>query len=90
MRHILEELKLKSGGNKFKTGADANLLPNEITGYAQHWNFGQAAELQWKTMVEYVLSKQGKFRNSLAVCDVNSKFVDKARPPSRCRLLWDS
>ncbi|ONI08354.1 hypothetical protein PRUPE_5G173400 [Prunus persica] len=55
--------------------ADA-LLPHEITGYVHHWNFGRAAELQWKSMVEDVYSKQGKFKNWLAVCDVHPKFMD--------------
>ncbi|CAL2261444.1 unnamed protein product [Prunus armeniaca] len=55
--------------------ADALLL-HEITGYVHHWNIGRAAELQWKSMVEDVYSKQGKFKNWLAVCDVHPRFMD--------------
>ncbi|KAB2632324.1 hypothetical protein D8674_028571 [Pyrus ussuriensis x Pyrus communis] len=45
------------------------LLPHEIISYANHWNFAQAAELQWKTMVEHFFSKQGNLNNCLAVCE---------------------
>ncbi|KAM1295998.1 hypothetical protein ACFX1Q_016677 [Malus domestica] len=54
----------------------ATLLPHEIVEYANDGEVGKAAELQWKTMVEDIYSKHGKFKNCVVVCDV-SPFVAK-------------
>ncbi|ONI08866.1 hypothetical protein PRUPE_5G205000 [Prunus persica] len=63
----LEDLK----ASKIELEADA-LLPHEIIGYVNDGDVGQAAELQWKAMVEEVYLKQGKFSNCLVACNVSS------------------
>ncbi|CAL9031509.1 unnamed protein product [Prunus brigantina] len=73
----LEEV-VKAGKSKIKAGA---LLPNEIIGYLKRRMDNEdddvhdlmvAADLQWKTMVEDIYLKQGKFKKCLVVCDVES------------------
>ncbi|KAB2631329.1 hypothetical protein D8674_008848 [Pyrus ussuriensis x Pyrus communis] len=44
------------------------LLPNDILRYLEDGNVGEAAELQWKAMVQKV-KEGGKFKNCWAVCD---------------------
>ncbi|BFG32391.1 hypothetical protein CerSpe_186650 [Prunus speciosa] len=73
----LEEVK----AGKSKIAPDA-LLPHQIISYVNHWNFRQAAELQWKAMVEGI-KKQGKINgkkilnNCLAVCDLYRMFSSR-------------
>ncbi|KAM2487744.1 hypothetical protein ACFX1W_039634 [Malus domestica] len=64
VKEYLEEVK---AGGKAKIAACA-LLPNEIVEYVNNHGVGQAAELQWKAIVE---AKVGKLENCLAVCDVS-------------------
>ncbi|KAI5330223.1 hypothetical protein L3X38_029621 [Prunus dulcis] len=67
IKKYLEDLK----ASKIELEADA-LLPHEIIGYVNDGDVGQAAELQWKAMVEEVYLKQGKFSNCLVACNVSS------------------
>ncbi|BFG34997.1 hypothetical protein CerSpe_212710 [Prunus speciosa] len=67
IKKYLEDLK----ASKIELEAEA-LLPHEIIGYANDGDVGQAAELQWKAMVEEVYLKQGKFSNCLVACNVSS------------------
>lgn len=65
--------KVKEGKAKVAAGA---LLPHEILSFQGHnmdTDIDEVAELQWKRMVED-LSKKGKLRNSLAVCDVSGSM----------------
>ncbi|KAK2647264.1 hypothetical protein Ddye_022459 [Dipteronia dyeriana] len=62
--------KVKSGEAKIAAGA---LLPHEIVKSANTDSLGEVAELQWKRMVEDV-SKKGKLRNCMAVCDVSGSM----------------
>ncbi|CAN6577843.1 unnamed protein product [Malus baccata var. baccata] len=64
VKEYLDEVK---AGGKAKIVACA-LLPNEIVEYVNNRGVGQAAELQWKAIVE---AKVGKLENCLAVCDVS-------------------
>nr|XP_028954481.1 uncharacterized protein LOC103428357 [Malus domestica] len=64
VKEYLEEVK---ASGKAKIAACA-LLPNEIVEYVNNHGVGQAAELQWKAIVE---AKVGKLENCLAVCDVS-------------------
>ncbi|CAN6578476.1 unnamed protein product [Malus baccata var. baccata] len=66
----LEEVK----ADKSKIVANA-LLPHEVLRYVNHSNLRQAAELQWKAMVEDIYLKQGKFKNCLAVCDPGKTWI---------------
>ncbi|KAM1147041.1 hypothetical protein ACFX19_039498 [Malus domestica] len=66
----LEEVK----ADKSKIVANA-LLPHEVLRYVNHSNLKQAAELQWKAMVEDIYLKQGKFKNCLAVCDPGKTWI---------------
>lgn len=56
---------------KIEAGA---MLPHQIIGYVNDRNFRELAEAQWKAMVEEMYSKQGKFKNCLAVCDVSGRM----------------
>ncbi|BFG31031.1 hypothetical protein CerSpe_173050 [Prunus speciosa] len=82
VKKCLEEVKAAAaaggnlGGGIIKPDA---LLPNEIIKYAEDEDFGEAANLQWKAMVEDMYLKQqqkqgeeglGKFKNCLAVCNI--------------------
>ncbi|ONI06029.1 hypothetical protein PRUPE_5G035500 [Prunus persica] len=82
VKKCLEEVKAAAaaggnlGGGIIKPDA---LLPNEIIKYAEDEDFGEAANLQWKAMVEDMYLKQqqkkgeeglGKFTNCLAVCNI--------------------
>ncbi|KAM1818315.1 hypothetical protein ACFX11_000121 [Malus domestica] len=62
--------ELKGGlGQPIEPGA---LLPHDIIGYVDDEDVGQAAELQWRRMVEDIYLKQGnKLSNCLAVCNVS-------------------
>ncbi|KAM1339974.1 hypothetical protein ACFX2H_038430 [Malus domestica] len=66
----LEEVK----ADKSKIVANA-LLPHEVLRYVNHSNLRQAAELQWKAMVDDIYLKQGKFKNCLAVCDPGKTWI---------------
>ncbi|KAM1236544.1 hypothetical protein ACFX2G_038402 [Malus domestica] len=69
----IEKYTEKVKAEKSNIVGDA-LLPHEIISYANPWNFAQAAELQWKTMVEHFFSKQGNLNNCLAVCETASVY----------------
>ncbi|XP_034197229.1 uncharacterized protein LOC117612671 [Prunus dulcis] len=82
VKKCLEEVKAAAAaGGNLRGGIikpDA-LLPNEIIKYAEDEDFGEAANLQWKAMVEDMYLKQqqkkgeeglGKFTNCLAVCNI--------------------
>ncbi|KAM1186506.1 hypothetical protein FF1_015658 [Malus domestica] len=72
VQKYLEEVK---AGGKSKIRAAA-LLPHEIVEHVCDNNeLRQAAELQWKAMVEDVYLKQGKFKSCLAVCDVSGSMM---------------
>ncbi|XP_059633469.1 uncharacterized protein LOC132276171 [Cornus florida] len=62
--------KVKSGKATIAAGA---LLPHEIIESLNDGDGGQVAELQWKRMVED-LSKKGKLKNCLAICDVSGSM----------------
>ncbi|KAL8148957.1 uncharacterized protein LOC141708541 [Apium graveolens] len=75
--------ELKAGGesSKVKTSKKGGFLkgkvsdgwfPHEIIGGVNYGN-GKLAESQWKRMVER-LSRKGKLKNCLAVCDVSSNM----------------
>ncbi|PQP92834.1 uncharacterized protein Pyn_36970 [Prunus yedoensis var. nudiflora] len=73
VKKYLEEVK---AGSSSIIEPDA-LLPNDIIRYVKDKDVGEAAELQWKAMVEdmYLKQKQGKegsgkFKNCLAVCNI--------------------
>ncbi|PQM36780.1 uncharacterized protein Pyn_03912 [Prunus yedoensis var. nudiflora] len=73
VKKYLEEVKA-GGSSIIKPNA---LLPNDIIRYVKDKDVGEAAELQWKAMVEdmYLKQKQGKegsgkFKNCLAVCNI--------------------
>ncbi|XP_060197035.1 uncharacterized protein LOC132626243 [Lycium barbarum] len=63
--------KVKQGKAKIAAGA---LLPHEIIKALNDTDDGgQVAELQWKRMVDD-LSKKGKLKNCLAICDVSGSM----------------
>ncbi|CAL5338084.1 uncharacterized protein LOC114275108 [Camellia sinensis] len=62
--------RVKSGKATIAAGA---LLPHEIIGALNDGDGGQVAELQWKRMVDD-MSKKGKLKNCLAVCDVSGSM----------------
>ncbi|BFG32705.1 hypothetical protein CerSpe_189820 [Prunus speciosa] len=62
---------MRVNSKKIEAGA---MLPNQIISYVNDRNFGELAEAQWKAMVEEMYSKQGKFKNCLAVCDVSGRM----------------
>ncbi|CAL2276439.1 unnamed protein product [Prunus armeniaca] len=87
VKMYLEEVKKAGGGGGNLSGhgsiikPDA-MLPNEIIRYVvEDGDVGEAAELQWKAMVEDMYLKQqqqqmqgqglGKFKDCLAVCHIN-------------------
>ncbi|KAJ8574394.1 hypothetical protein K7X08_026199 [Anisodus acutangulus] len=64
--------KVKQGKAKIAAGA---LFPHQIIEALNDANDrGQVAELQWKRMVDD-LSKKGKLKNCLAICDVSASMV---------------
>ncbi|KAF7125037.1 hypothetical protein RHSIM_Rhsim12G0020100 [Rhododendron simsii] len=62
--------KVKSGKATIAAGA---LLPHEIIASLNDADGGEVAELQWKRMVDD-LSKKGKLKNCLAICDVSGSM----------------
>ncbi|MCD7467665.1 hypothetical protein HAX54_005216 [Datura stramonium] len=63
--------KVKQGKAKIAAGA---LLPHQIIkALSDTDDGGQVAELQWKRMVDD-LSKKGKLKNCLAICDVSGSM----------------
>ncbi|XP_057949701.1 uncharacterized protein LOC131144835 [Malania oleifera] len=62
--------KVKAGKAKIAAGA---LLPHEIIASLDDGDDGAVAELQWRRIVED-LSKKGKLRNCLAICDVSGSM----------------
>ncbi|PQQ05280.1 hypothetical protein Pyn_30714 [Prunus yedoensis var. nudiflora] len=62
---------MRVNSKKIEAGA---MLPHQIISYVNDRNFGELAEAQWKAMVEEMYSKQGKFKNCLAVCDVSGRM----------------
>ncbi|KAJ8647554.1 hypothetical protein MRB53_000577 [Persea americana] len=76
--------KVREGKAKIAAGA---LLPHEILSFQgddMETDIDEVAELQWKRMVE-VLSRKGKLRNSLSVCDVSGSM--DGRPMEVCVAL---
>ncbi|XP_021832230.1 uncharacterized protein LOC110772131 [Prunus avium] len=79
VKKYLEEVKA-GGSSSIKPDA---LLPNDIIRYVKDKNVGEAAELQWKAMLEDMYLKQqkhgeeglGKFKNCLAVCNITTNFM---------------
>lgn len=64
--------KVKQGKAKIAAGA---LLPHQIIGALNDTDDGgQVAELQWKRIVDD-LSKKGKLKNCLAICDVSGSMT---------------
>ncbi|RVW84109.1 Protein auxin signaling F-BOX 3 [Vitis vinifera] len=61
---------VRAGKAKIAAGA---LLPHEIISSLEDEDGGQVAELQWQRMVEDV-SKKGKLKNCIAVCDVSGSM----------------
>ncbi|KAK9049018.1 hypothetical protein SSX86_032015 [Deinandra increscens subsp. villosa] len=61
---------VRSGKAKMAAGA---LLPHEIISCLEDGDGGEVAELQWKRMVEDMLTK-GKLNNCLAICDVSGSM----------------
>ncbi|XP_008222993.1 PREDICTED: uncharacterized protein LOC103322831 [Prunus mume] len=62
----LEEVK--AGGSIIKSDA---LLPNYIIRYVKDKDVGEAAEIQWKAMMENIYQgEENKFKNCLAVCNI--------------------
>ncbi|KAM1750814.1 hypothetical protein FF1_008983 [Malus domestica] len=68
------------------------LLPYDILRYLEDGNVGEAAELQWKAMVQKV-KEGGKFNNCWAVCDngwCQSRSLSLGLlvlPESRCKFI---
>ncbi|PHT59656.1 hypothetical protein CQW23_02019 [Capsicum baccatum] len=63
--------KVKQGKAKIAAGA---LLPHQIIGALNDTDDGgQVAELQWKRIVDDI-SKKGKLKNCLAICDVSGSM----------------
>ncbi|XP_058194564.1 uncharacterized protein LOC131311226 [Rhododendron vialii] len=62
--------KVKSGKATIAAGA---LLPHDIIASLNDMDGGEVAELQWKRMVDD-LSKKGKLKNCLAICDVSGSM----------------
>ncbi|XP_047339610.1 uncharacterized protein LOC124943095 [Impatiens glandulifera] len=64
--------KVKTGKAKIAAGA---LLPHEIISSLNNYSSdgGQVAELQWKRMVDDI-SKKGKMKNCLPICDVSGSM----------------
>ncbi|KAL3526367.1 hypothetical protein ACH5RR_011023 [Cinchona calisaya] len=62
--------KVKEGKAKIAAGA---LLPHEVIAALNDGDGGEVAELQWRRMVED-LSKKGKLKNCLAICDVSGSM----------------
>ncbi|WOH01669.1 hypothetical protein DCAR_0521054 [Daucus carota subsp. sativus] len=76
-----KELKAGGEGQKKKTGEKGGFtkgkvsdgwFPHEIIG-GVNYGSGKLAENQWNRMVER-LSRKGKLKNCLAVCDISSKM----------------
>ncbi|KAH7835188.1 hypothetical protein Vadar_023672 [Vaccinium darrowii] len=63
--------KVKAGKATIAAGA---LLPHEIIASLNDGDGGEVAELQWKRMVDD-LSKKGKLKNCLAICDVSGSMM---------------
>ncbi|KAJ9709956.1 hypothetical protein PVL29_001439 [Vitis rotundifolia] len=61
---------VRAGKAKIAAGA---LLPHEIISSLEDEDGGQVAELQWQRMVEDV-SKKGKLKNCIAICDVSGSM----------------
>ncbi|PQP95309.1 uncharacterized protein Pyn_13387 [Prunus yedoensis var. nudiflora] len=84
VKKYLKELKVSAGGGGSGIGIikpDA-LLPNEIINYVEDGDVGEAAELQWKAMVEDIKQQQqkqgeglGKFKNWLVVGRIPNNFA---------------
>ncbi|XP_008223068.1 PREDICTED: uncharacterized protein LOC103322894 [Prunus mume] len=66
IKKYLEEVK--AGGSIIKSDA---LLPNDIVSYVKDKDVGEAAEIQWKAMMENIYQgEENKFKNCLAVCNI--------------------
>lgn len=61
---------VKAGKAKIAAGA---LLPHDIISSLEDEDGGEVAELQWQRMVDDV-SKKGKLKNCIAVCDVSGSM----------------
>jgi hypothetical protein len=72
---------VQAGKSKIAAGA---LLPHEIIASLRDSDGGQVAELQWQRMVED-MSKLGKMKNCLAVCDVSDSM--RGEPMEVCVAL---
>lgn len=67
-----EKVKTEKKGGFLKGKVSDGWFPHEIIG-AVNYGSGKLAESQWKRMVDR-LSKKGKLKNCLAVCDVSSNM----------------
>ncbi|BFG14987.1 hypothetical protein CerSpe_012610 [Prunus speciosa] len=70
VKKYLEEVK--AGGSIIKSDA---LLPNDIIRYVKDKDVGEAAEIQWKAMMENMYQGENKFKNCLAVCNITYEMT---------------